>query len=152
MPGIFNQKLITMKRILLLAALITIFGWMGCSKKSSTIPIIDDMDSTAILIYSGKFTSGPYGTTMGIASIEKVNDQWQLRLDSFLVSNGPDLKVYLSKEQQPISFISLGSLRSTSGNQVYPIAGMPDLSLYKYALVHCEKYNHLFGWALLEMK
>ena len=96
--------------------------------------------------------SGPYGVTMGTARMEAVNGKWQLRLDSFTVSNGPDLKVYLAREQQPVNFISLGSLRSTAGSQVYAVNGMPDLSAYKYALIHCEKYNHLFGWALLEMK
>ena len=96
--------------------------------------------------------SGPNGVTKVTARMEAVNGKWQLRLDSFTVSNGPDLKVYLAREQQPVNFISLGSLRSTAGSQVYAVNGMPDLSAYKYALIHCEKYNHLFGWALQEMK
>jgi hypothetical protein len=50
---------------------------------------------------------------------------------------------------QPVNFIDLGSLQSTSGNQVYNISGSPDLTVYKYALVHCVDYNHLFGWAEL---
>ena len=141
-----------MKRILFISVLITAIGMAACTKKASEIPIIDDMDSTAAVLYSGRFMNGPYGVTMGVARIEAVNNQWQLRLDSFTVSNGPDLKVYLSKEAQPISFIKLGSLRSTSGSQVYPISGMPDIASYRYALIHCEKYNHLFGSALLEMK
>jgi hypothetical protein len=138
-----------MKRLIII---ITVIGMAACTKKASEIPIIDDMDSTATVIYSGRFMNGPYGVAMGIARIEELNNQWQLRLDSFIVSNGPDLKVYLSKEQQPVSFIKLGDLRSTSGSQVYQISGMPDISAYRYALIHCEKYNHLFGAALLEMK
>lgn len=141
-----------MKIFFVLAVLITAVSMSACTKKVSDIPIIDDMDTTATVLYSGRFINGPYGVTMGIAQIEAVNNQWQLRLDSFNVSNGPDLKVYLSKEQQPISFISLGSLRSTNGSQVYAISGMPDIASYKYALIHCEKYNHLFGSAVLEMK
>jgi hypothetical protein len=141
-----------MKSSAILGLLITVIGMAACTKKASEIPIIDDMDSTARVLFSGSFMNGPYGVTRGIARIEQVNSQWQLRLDSFIVSNGPDLKVYLSKEQQPVSFISLGSLRSTTGSQVYAINGMPDVAAYRYALVHCEKYNHLFGSALLEMK
>jgi hypothetical protein len=141
-----------MKSLVLISLLITGIGMAACTKKASEIPIIDDMDSTAMVLFSGRFMNGPYGAAMGVARIEAVNDQWQLRLDSFTVSNGPDLKVYLSKEQQPIHFISLGNLRSTSGSQVYTISGMPDIAAYRYALVHCEKYNHLFGSALLEMK
>ena len=60
-------------------------------------------------------------------------------------SNGPDLKVYLSKELQPVNFINLGALKSVNGNQVYDVTGMPDIMEYKYALVHCQAFNHLFG-------
>lgn len=141
-----------MKSLLIIAVVMTGIGMVACTKKASDIPIIDDMDSTATVLFSGRFMNGPYGATMGVAQIEQVNNQWQLRLDSFKVSNGPDLKVYLSKEQQPVNFISLGSLRSTSGSQVYSVNGMPNIAEYRYALVHCEKYNHLFGSALLEMK
>lgn len=137
---------------MLLSSLVAVIIVSSCTKKAPATPIIDDMDSTARVLYSGRFMNGPYGVTMGVARMEAVSGKWQLRLDSFLVSNGPDLKVYLSREQQPVSFISLGSLRSIAGSQVYSVSGMPDLSAYRYALIHCEKYNHLFGWALLEMK
>jgi len=141
-----------MKKWMLSSSLMLVIAVSSCTKRAPATPIIDDMDSTAMVLYSGRFMNGPYGVTMGIARMEAVNNKWQLRLDSFLVSNGPDLKVYLAREQQPLNFISLGSLRATSGSQVYAVNGMPDLSSYKYALIHCEKYNHLFGWALLEMK
>ena len=141
-----------MKSILIITLLMTGIGMSSCTKKASTIPINDDIDSTAMILFSGRFMNGTYGATTGVARIEAVNNKWQLRLDSFEVSNGPDLKVYLSKEQQPIHFISLGSLRATSGSQVYGVNGMPDIAEYRYALIHCEKYNHLFGSALLEMK
>jgi len=50
----------------------------------------------------------------------------------------------------PITFIDLGELKSTKGNQVYSIAGMPDFTDYKYISIHCVAYNHLFGSALLK--
>jgi hypothetical protein len=48
-----------------------------------------------------------------------------------------------------MNFIDLGRLQSTSGNQVYTIQGNPDFTQYKYALIHCQRYNHLFGSAEL---
>jgi hypothetical protein len=74
-----------------------------------------------------------------------------LKLTNFSTTNGPDLKVYLSKEIHPLSFIKLGDLKSIGGNQVYDIIGSPDFMQYKYALIHCEQYNHLFGSAELMM-
>ena len=75
---------------------------------------------------------------------------YSLVLDSFSVNNGPDLHVYLSKEVQPLNFIDLGKLKSVSGTQVYNIPGIPDFTAFKYALIHCQQYDHLFGNANLQ--
>ena len=125
----------------------------SCTKKASTEMIDDPLDTTAVLLYSGDFSKGPYGSFInGQAAIYKVSNKWQLRLENFSVSNGPDLKIYLSKEQQPVHFIKVGDLKSVSGNQTYEISGMPDIMEYKYALIHCEQYNHLFGYTILVMQ
>jgi hypothetical protein len=73
-----------------------------------------------------------------------------LKFMDFNSSNGPDLRVYLAKEMQPVNFIDLGALKATGGNQVYPFTQSVNFSEYKYALVHCRQFNHLFGWALLQ--
>jgi hypothetical protein len=72
-----------------------------------------------------------------------------LKLENFSTSNGPDLKVYLSTAASPSDYISLGDLKSTNGNQVYVITGSPDFSAYRFVLIHCERYNHLYGSAEL---
>ena len=107
-------------------------------------------DTTAVLKFQGNFISGPYGTVSGVAKIYLKQGQYTLALENFSSSNGPDLKVYLSKEQMPVNFIKLDNLRSTMGNQLYSVTGMPNFAAYKYALIHCEQYNPLLGSALLE--
>lgn len=100
--------------------------------------------------YSGNFANGPYGTVSGKAHISRDSSGvLHLVLENISSNNGPDLKVYLSKEIQPVNFINLGPLRSVSGTQLYDISGMPDFMEYKYALIHCQAFNHLFGFALL---
>lgn len=114
--------------------------------------MLDEMVAdTAVLKLKGSFENGPSGVVMGNALVYKLPDgKYQLQLMDFNSSNGPDLKVYLSKEVMPVTFINLGSLKSTNGNQVYNIPEMPDFAQYKYASIHCEEYNHLFGYALLK--
>ncbi len=121
----------------------------ACKKeKTNAGPVsTDPVDSTAQLLYRAAFNSGPYGTTLGAAKIFKKNDTYSLVLDSFSVTNGPDLHVYLSKERQPVNFIDLGVLRTNTGTQVYTISGMPDFMEYKFALIHCQAFDHLFGSA-----
>jgi len=125
---------------------------VSCSKEkvTSTVAAMDVPDTTAQLKYSGNFANGPYGTTSGTVKIYAKETVYTLVLDSFMVNSGPDLHVYLSKEVQPLNFLDLGVLRSNSGVQVYNINGMPDFKDFKYALIHCQQFNHLFGSAILQ--
>lgn len=136
-----------MKTMFTAAAALILFASCKKEKTNTDVVSMDPVDSTAQLQYRAAFTSGPYGTTMGVAKIFKKNNLYSLVLDSFSVTSGPDLHVYLSKERQPINFIDLGVLRTTTGTQVYTISGMPDFMEYKFALVHCQAFDHLFGSA-----
>ena len=134
----------------LAAAVFLTFLATACTKTTSMTPTNDMIDtSKAVLKYQGVFQKGPYGTVSGSAAIYQTGSKLQLKLTNFNTTNGPDLKVYLSKEVQPVNFIRLGDLKSTAGSQVYDITGAPDFTQYKFALIHCEQYNHLFGSAHL---
>lgn len=135
----------------IVAALVVIIAW-SCSDEtlSPTTPLNEMTHDDAVLIYSGTFTNGPYGTVTGNAKIfENADGTIDLKLEEFNSTNGPDLYVYLSKEAMPANFISLGKLKSTNGTQVYAIPGMPDFTEYQYISIHCKQYNHLFGYAIL---
>jgi len=133
----------------------------SCKKEGQYAPttvlneMIDSMpgiDSSKLpmLKYSGDFTSGPFGTVTGKAEVYKTGTTYDVKLANFNTNNGPALHVYISKEAMPVNYIDLGSLKSTAGNQVYSVTGMPDFMEYKYISIHCVAYNHLFGSALLK--
>lgn len=133
---------------------ITILLLTSCKKENETsaVPGMDTIDTVGqTILLTGTFGNGPWGTVSGQARILRAaNGALTLALQNVNISSGPDLHVYLSKEVQPINFIDLGVLKSTSGNQLYGISGAPDFSQYKYALIHCQKFAHLFGSALLQ--
>ncbi len=124
---------------------------VGCKREENTPvePLMERVDSLAVVNVKGKFMGIGGETVSGSAKIITNDGKHSLVLDDFKTNNGPDLHVYLSKEATPKDFIDLGLLKSVSGTQVYPITGMPDFTKYKYALIHCQQYNHLFGSALL---
>ena len=124
----------------------------ACTKSNdtATTPLNEMLPADSVSLVTGIFMNGPYGTVTGKAAVKFDNGVYTLSLEEVKISNGPDLHVYLSKEVQPVNFIDLGKLKSTAGNQLYAISGMPDLSAYKYALIHCQQYNHLFGSAALK--
>ena len=139
-----------MKQFIKLFAIVAIFFLAACKKETtSTTPVNETPAVTAMAIDSGSFSDGSYGNVSGKAKIYKTGTKYELALENFSTSNGPDLKVYLSKEIQPINFINLGSLKSTAGTQLYAIPGSVNVADYKYALIHCQQYNHLFGYAQL---
>lgn len=123
---------------------------IGCVKSNTSANPLDQApDPASVVKFNGLFLNGPYGSVSGMASIYQTPGGYQLLLENLSSSNGPDLHVYLSKEIQPVNYFDLGRLQSTNGNQVYPVPGSPDFSQYKYVLVHCQRFNHLFGSAEL---
>jgi len=131
---------------------IVIITLVGCKKESTpTVTLNDRIDvtkSSAASTASG-FSNGAYGAVTGTARIFLTGDKYQLALENFSTSNGPDLKVYISKEKDPVHFVNLGSLKSTSGNQIYDIPAGANPKDYSYALIYCQQYSHLFGYAQL---
>ncbi|WP_164723283.1 DM13 domain-containing protein [Chryseobacterium aureum] len=140
-----------MKTIILL--LVAGFSFQSCIRENtSTEDLMEMASENSNLLYSGDFMKGPYGINFGgRAEVYEKAGIYTLSFDqNFSVSNGPDLYVYVSTEQQPNNFISLGKLKSINGEQIYTFPSKPDLDLYKYAVVHCQQYNHLFSYALLK--
>lgn len=140
-----------MKERIVITAMLFLLA--SCKKENATpvLGLTDQADTAAVAIKQGAFQNGPYGTVTGKAVLYRNNDgSFDILLESFTSSNGPDLYVYLSREIMPVDFIQLDRLRSVTGSQLYRIPGSPDFAQYKYVNIHCRQYNHLFGYALLQ--
>lgn len=125
----------------------------SCTKENTpNVDLMEKPDTAAVLKLSGAFQTGPFGSNAkGTANIYLKDSMYTLVFDStFLINNGPALHVYLSKEIQPINYIDLGDLKSVMSGQIYDVADNVDFMEYKYALVHCKAYDHLFSYAELK--
>jgi hypothetical protein len=140
-----------MKYKLILVTL-AIGSLVACTKQNATptIPLMESIDSLPMITMKGNFINGPFGSVSGKAFITISNNQKSLVLENLTSSNGPDLHVYISKEIEPINFIDLGKLKSINGTQVYSINNNVNVQDFKYALVHCQQFNHLFGSANIQ--
>lgn len=99
------------------------------------------------LEYYGSFSPTSGISVTGAAQIYSENGQYKVVLDHFSISNGPDLKVYLSKAASPSEFVNLGNLTSQT---VYAIPTSVNIADYSHVLIHCQQYNHLFAIAQLQ--
>ena len=140
-----------MKKLLAIPAVL-LFVFAACTKSNNTAttPLNEMLPPDSAPLFTGVFMNGPFASVSGKADVQVENGQYTLALQDVKISNGPDLHVYLSRELQPVNFIDLGKLKSTAGNQLYNIGGIPDPAAFKYALIHCQQYNHLFGSAALK--
>jgi hypothetical protein len=72
-----------------------------------------------------------------------------LRLEDLIVTNGPDLYVYLSTDKSASDFVNLGRLKANIGNQNYVIPAGTDMTEYDTVLIWCRAFSVLFGSAEL---
>jgi hypothetical protein len=138
-----------MKKVLL----IFIASLLSCEvdENTPTTPLVDNFDETsATLIKQGTFTGIGGHTASGKASVYESNGQKVVVLDPYSSQNGPDLKVYLSKNVGATSYINLGQLKSTTGKQTYAIPGSVTLSEYTHVHIWCEAYSVEFARAPLQ--
>ena len=81
-----------------------------------------------------------------------------LRVESLKVTNGPDLRVYLSPHPNPGSSgdvtqegsIELGKLKGNIGDQNYPIPEGVDPSGFNSVIIYCKPFRVIFSVASLK--
>ncbi len=123
-----------MEAKLILIAVIGLMPLLFSCSKTSTETLDEMLSVEALPKMSGSFKGYGSENVSGTAQIFLTNTLYMLKLENFSTTNGPDLKVYLSKAASPTDFISLGDLKSTNGNQGYDIKGTPDFSQYRFYL------------------
>lgn len=94
----------------------------------------------------------------GQATIYRGPDgSYLLRLEEFKVTNGPDLRVVLSPNQDPGNpgevtapgHVELGKLKGNIGNQNYEIPSDVDISSFQSVVIFCEPFKVIFSVASL---
>jgi|GEM_PF-853291 len=112
---------------------------------------------------AGDFTTvDPLHRAEGTASLYQLSEsQRVLRLDPFMVTNGPDLKVILSENEMPRtstetmlpSHLDLGDLKSPTGAQNYPIPEGENIDKYRSVVIYSMSLNMVYSSApLIEVR
>ncbi|MBY8961305.1 DM13 domain-containing protein [Flavobacterium sp. D11R37] len=134
------------KAVFLFACIFTLISCEEEGELTGSLPPVA-IDETATPLFEGSFepTSGINAT--GKVKIYLENGAHRLDFEDLNVSNGPDLKVYLSTAAYPQQFVNLGNFNA---NNVYTIPQAVNVSDYSHVLIHCQQYNHLFAYAPLQ--
>jgi hypothetical protein len=98
------------------------------------------------LILRGIFENGQHPTS-GIVSVYRKDDKDYLVFEAFKTDSGPDLRVYMSKDQTDTDFIDLKRLIATQGTFFYEIPEKTIIEEYNNVLIWCRAFSVLFGSA-----
>lgn len=85
--------------------------------------------------------------------IQTQADEYSLNLENFEVTNGPGLHVILAEDNNPYNiatlgdYVDLGDLKTTSGDQMYPIPNNVDLEKYGSVVIYCLPFEAIFAIA-----
>jgi hypothetical protein len=120
-------------------------------------PVLRLEESTGLRLASGAFHAGAHETQGDAAVFELSRGKRILRLTAFETATGPDLRVLLiaagdATDDAAVARsapIELGRLRSTSGDQTYPIPAGVDLERYRAVTIWSQRLGVSFGTAPL---
>lgn len=92
----------------------------------------------------------------GTVTVYRIGQDLVLHLDPFKVTNGPDLRVILTKTETPKSsadvnagYVEIGKLKGNAGGQNYPLSKDLNLSEYKAVVIYCKPFHVVFATAPL---
>jgi hypothetical protein len=127
------------------------------------VEVVDQATTTAkvpdALLATGQFIDADnFHKGSGEVRVYQVTEEERIvRFEDFSVTNGPDLRVFLTKHENPTNrdevdegYIELGKLKGNKGNQNYEIPADVDLSLYKGVVIYCKPFHVVFSKASLK--
>jgi len=100
------------------------------------------------IIKTGEFEGLAGHNAQGIAKIIQGNDMTFLRFENFEVTNGPDLRVYITQDGDIKNGIHLEKLKGSKGNQNYELNDI-DIEQYNSVVIYCQPFGVYFAEASL---
>lgn len=125
--------------------------------KSETSEDMPATEPDLVEVDSGQFVGADdFHQGSGQATIYRLPEGGRvLRLDEFMVTNGPDLHVLLVPHPDPQTsvdvegYLDLGSLKGNIGNQNYEIPADANLTQYGSVVIYCVPFHVIFATATL---
>ena len=131
---------------------------MAKMDNTMTEPMMPAMSAAMVLSMGNFRDADSFHKGSGTATVYQLEDgSHVLRFEDFRVTNGPDLRVLLSKapdisnkgQFQQYEYVELDRLKGNIGNQNYEIPADLDISQYGSVVIYCKPFHVLFSVAAL---
>ena len=105
-------------------------------------------ENSVVITKTGEFEGLAGHKAEGIAKIIQANDMTFLRFENFEVTNGPDLRVYITQNGNVHDGIHLEKLKGSRGDQNYLLENV-DVEVYNTVVIYCQPFGAYFAQAEL---
>ncbi len=126
-----------------------LFFLASCKKNTPPTFVNEILPSATTTLASGIFVSSAH-TTSGTVKIVKdsVNRRF-LVFENFKTDGGPDLRTWVSPNNDGSNSQELGFLKATAGNFSYELDPSFNYTTNNHVLIWCRQFAVLFGYAVL---
>ncbi len=120
------------------------------------IVIEEDKDFIGFVQKTGTFKRVAFDAAGAAGIVEKNESYYVVFSNNFLAANGYDLGVYLVRSVNSPNRgdiergLTLGSLKSINGTQVYPIPYYVNIHEFNSVVIHSREFNVPWSYATLE--
>lgn len=136
-----------MKYQFFLALLICLL-FISCKK--SALENTQEELPVGTVVATGSFISSGHTTTGTVKIVIDGSNVKRLVFENFRTDNGPDLRVWLSPNNNGSPYQEVGPLKAVSGNFSYELGPAINHSTNNRVLIWCEDFSVLFGYAILQ--
>lgn len=128
----------------------TLLFFITSCKKSALDTLSDTTLPSGTIILTGSFTSNAHGTSGTAKIVRETTGKTFLIIENLRTDNGPDLRIWLSPNNNASPYQEVGLLKAVSGNFSYELAASINYTGNNRVLIWCEDFSVLFGHAVLQ--
>ncbi len=120
----------------------------SCAK--NTPETAQEVLPTGTVLATGTFVSNAHTTGGTVKVMQDVSGKKFLVFENFRSDNGPDIRVWLSPNNNASPYQEIGILKAVSGNFSYELSPSINYLSNNRVLIWCEDFSVLFGHAVLQ--
>lgn len=139
-----------MKKIIIVLSL-SCFLFSSCKKENSTPASANEtLPASATMLATGSFISSAHTTAGTVKVVKDAANKLYLVFENFRTDGGPDLRIWMSPNNNGNPYQELGLLKATGGNFYYELDTSFNYTTNNRVLIWCRQFSILFGYAVLQ--
>jgi hypothetical protein len=126
------------------------FLFASCKKNTSPNFVNEPLPTSTTTLASGSFVSSAHTTSGTVKIVKDAANKLYLVFENFRTDGGPDLRTWMSPNNNGSQSQELGFLKATAGNFSYELDASFNFTTNNHVLIWCRQFAVLFGYAVLQ--